>query len=56
MGEAVPLSRPSAMTLPIRTIFTAAPTKRSIISGGVDARPADIPMQPFHSIRRTDDR
>lgn len=44
------------MILPIRSISTAAPTKCSIISGSVDARPEDIPMQPFHSTRRTDDR
>lgn len=43
------------MIFPIRSISTAAPTKRSIISGGVDARPEEISM-PFHSIRRTDDR
>lgn len=56
MREAVPLSRPPAMILPIRSISTAAPTKRPIISGGGDARPEEIPMKPFHSIRRTDDR
>jgi hypothetical protein len=43
------------MTLPIRSITTAAQTKRPIMSGSVDARPEDIPMH-FHSIRRTDDR
>ncbi len=44
------------MTLPTRSIFTAAPIKRPILSGGVDARPEDTPMNSFPSIRRTDDR
>jgi hypothetical protein len=43
------------MIFPIRSITTAAQTKRPIMSGGVDARPENIPMH-FHSIRRTGDR
>lgn len=34
------------------SISPAAPNKRPVW-GGVDARPEDTPMQPFHS-RRTD--
>ena len=44
------------MIFPIRSISNAAPTKRPIMSGGVEARPEEILMKPFHSIRRTDDR
>lgn len=40
------------MTLPFLSITPAAPTKPPI-PGGVDARPEDIPMKPFPSIRRT---
>lgn len=47
--------RHSAMTIPILSIFTAAPTKPPVL-GGVDARPKDIPMNPFPSTRRTDAR
>lgn len=47
--------RPSAMTIPFLSIFTAAPTKPPVL-GGVDARPKDTRMNPFPSIRRTDAR
>jgi len=46
--------RPSEMTFPIRSIFTAASTKPPI-TGGVDARPEDTPMN-LNSLWRTDDR
>jgi len=42
------------MTFPIRSIFTAASTKPPI-TGGVDARPEDTPMN-LNSLWRTDDR
>ncbi len=42
------------MILPIQSITPAAPTKPPTL-GGVDARPEDTPMHPFHS-RRTDAR